>query len=399
MNKNFIKSKKKLIQLHNYLNKWNLPISVIEKDYYLTPSQKAYLLCQIEIYDVLENEECELQLCHRVISPIEMSGEEQRVLLRKLNDLCPDLRKNLKESYRAMIHFKKPLDFYRQYNNIYEYLMAHEEEIESLEKTLFSLRYMPCQVKEMMTQYPIFKRSKEEYFAAKKKNELYLEEINTFRKNHPQYDIMTEQLVKANYNLVLWCIKNENIGYDDLLEEFLAVGLEALSKAILFYDIESDVQFSTYAVTVVGRKMKQYFNKMIRKKHTSLEAIYPMEEEFFNRAEMPLTFEDYEEIDEAEDYFLENAFYLENYEGDSPISLYEKKDLKIYLEKVLEKLQEKDRKLLDYLYGLTGGSPHTVVEASIKYGCSKQNMYQQFNRIKREIKRYQKTILRDYSDV
>lgn len=425
-------SEKGLLALRNDLDRNHLSLAILEKEYDLTENQRSYLLHKIDFYDEEEREpytDEEIEM----ITRIRTNSNDQMILFQKLEALCPNLRAQLRESNQNLEKIRVSV---RRLEKTFNTLGIDYKKEQDISNLVLGLPLKKSD--DVVKKYERYKKISKQYEEIKKTHDEKLKQLQAFREEHYEYDLIVNQLVQANIALVNWVIKRYFYGMKLPMEDLQACALEGLSKAILYYDLECKAKFSTFAVEVIKFKIRERFvtltgswwdtyNKCAHQreienqaslrgisiekiegyfpyrltydeepyeKEISLEEIFEGDEDdWFNRAEMPLTFDDYEEIDYAEDHFLECAFYRENYEGTSPITLYEKEKLNMEMKKVMDSLEIKDRGLLEYLFGLTSGDSHHIAEAARLYGCSKQNICHWLRRIKRKIK---KQDLKDY---
>ncbi len=401
-------SKEELIKIREYLDKWNLPIEVAEKTFYLCPSQKSYLLHQILIDDVIVEEK---PITHFYISKVSLPSDEQLDLLKKLDDLCPLLRKNLRESLRKLRIYRHYLNKSGLRRYLYEKIYEHDICQENLEEFLDQLGYRPYISHQIMKNYDKYLEVRKKYEQIYQKHQKYLEEFNDFRKEHFEYDVIADKLVKANIGLINLCCKD--FPFMSFNEDTFAVALEALAKAILYFDFEQNVKFHTFACTVIKRYLYRYIsntsikgdsdltykyyplcseNKLIMEEIALDEVtVLPEFDPIFDSSLMPMTFEDYEEIDNLEDSFFENIFYPEEYCEDDGFSLVQKEALKNDLQKILSTISEKERQMLSY-----HTEDLTLEEVSKRIGCSKQNIHCRLKRTLCKLLENNEEKLKDY---
>lgn len=199
-----------------------------------------------------------------------------------------------------------------------------------------------------------------------------------------------EELVNGNLKLVLSLLKKYNNRTDNM-DDLFQIGCIGLIKAIDNFDLSHNVRFSTYAVPMILGEVKRYLRdnnsvriarsikdiayKAIRLKDelTTKNGIEPTNEEIAKLLEV-------EEIDVvmALDSLKDPVSMFEPIYNDGGDTIYlsdqleDKKDninswdINIYLRDALEKLKEKERKILvdRYLIG------KTQVEISEEIGIS-----------------------------
>ena len=199
-----------------------------------------------------------------------------------------------------------------------------------------------------------------------------------------------EQLVNGNLKLVLSLLKKYNNRTDNM-DDLFQIGCIGLIKAIDNFDLSHNVRFSTYAVPMILGEVKRYLrdNNSVRIarsiKDTAYKAIKLKDELTTKNGVEPTNAEiakllEVDEIDVvmALDSLKDPVSMFEPIYNDGGDTIYlsdqleDKKDninswdINIYLKDALEKLKEKERKILvdRYLIG------KTQVEISEEIGIS-----------------------------
>ncbi len=228
-----------------------------------------------------------------------------------------------------------------------------------------------------------------------------------------EYQSIRDELVVRNMKLVNWCIRNFFNNIPLPKDEAQLYGVEGLARAINGFDCSLGYQFSTYAVVVIERNIKKYFkelygmtwedftakeliryyrslareydservvdatphelagmdfvnlsSKQISNYDAMLDAVIPnadiyglMESDLVPtcKNEMPISFADYEAIDEYEDMI--SAVGSDNTEEEIDLSFCADK-----IRKVLGTLTADEEKVLILRYGLDDNRERTLEE-------------------------------------
>jgi RNA polymerase sporulation-specific sigma factor len=117
------------------------------------------------------------------------------------------------------------------------------------------------------------------------------------------------------------------------VEDLMQEGMIGLFTAIRSYDIESDVQFSTFATTCIRNKVKTYITSANRKKHIPLNtyiSIYAGEHDEDDAPILDLLIDD---APSPEEKVLKDERMKEMYEEiDRKLSPVEKKVVRLYIQ-------------------------------------------------------------------
>lgn len=185
------------------------------------------------------------------------------------------------------------------------------------------------------------------------------------------------ELITQNIDLIYECI---NIFFHNIampIDDAIMYGIYGLYNAITKYSYYSKVNFKLYAINRIIYKIKTHFyeltgiswkklkkSRMILNNHENSFNDDSYEEQG-NRYNLPMTFDDYEEIDELENQFL-GTFDIENIEDIDYLD--ETKEL---VNKFLSDLPSRDRKILEMYFGLNNHDNMTIEKIADFYNLSK----------------------------
>lgn len=197
----------------------------------------------------------------------------------------------------------------------------------------------------------------------------YLKEHNDLNE---EYKAIREQLVKENMYLVDWCLKNYFSNVEIPHEDAKMYGLEGLVIAINKYDYKKGYPFSSYAIRAIKHNIEKYLSEMalsgsvnyLPSSDSTLVQERPKTTlDYQPRYEMPMTLEDYEEIDSYEDETFPS--FEENY-----VEIVDYHRLKEEVSSVIKELPQNEQDVLNFRFGLKDGVAKTREEIAKILGIS-----------------------------
>lgn len=190
--------------------------------------------------------------------------------------------------------------------------------------------------------------------------------------NDQEYENIREEIIALNINLVKNSIK---FLFKDIplpKEDAMMIGVEALLAAIDFYQGKSQATFYAYAISKIVLKIQHHFKELIgvtyeEYKQGANNLVIPVSVMIIDEPpiitgdlmnpednQMPVSFEDYEEVDALEDEEL-NEYGTEEFN-------YDNKELREILDQVLATLKPVDNRALKLYYGLDGNEQMTCTK-------------------------------------
>lgn len=219
------------------------------------------------------------------------------------------------------------------------------------------------------------------------------------QKDTHNYRIIREKIISCNLRLVLF-IANKfskwNIPLIDLFQE----GCVYLAEAVDSYDLKKDVLFSTYAMSIIYNKYINYvrknshrihisdrrwkdffeFSKMKEKLYSQMgkEPSIELMAKELNRSikwieKLILDFSPVDSLDRqiTENLFLEDSVIKEDIEDDLINHIIAEQERKI-IQSALNVLNEKERFVMTYYYGLNNHDTLNIIEIGNALGLTKQ---------------------------
>ncbi len=176
-----------------------------------------------------------------------------------------------------------------------------------------------------------------------------------------------DKLIEHNLRLVVFLAKKyENTGVD--LEDLVSIGTIGLIKAINTYSMDKNIKLATYASRCIDNEILMYLRKN-------------------KRSNNEISLEDSLSYD-AEG----NELRLEDVVGTDPDivtkNIEEKNDKKIMMEEI-EKLNKRDKEIIELRYGLNKKKEMTQKDVANLLGISQSYI----SRIEKKIIRYLKNLL------
>lgn len=156
------------------------------------------------------------------------------------------------------------------------------------------------------------------------------------------------KLIEHNLRLVVFLAKKyDNTGYD--LEDLVSIGTIGLIKGVKTYKLDKNIKLATYASRCIDNEILMFLRK--NKKKSS-----------------EVSFEDSIKFDgEGNELHLEDVLGTDE---DIIEKELQNKDDKILLSKELSKLDDRDKEIIYYRYGLLGSDELTQKEVADKLSIS-----------------------------
>ena len=171
---------------------------------------------------------------------------------------------------------------------------------------------------------------------------------------------MNEDLVIKNLNLIYKVLKDLKMLY--LQEEYFDIGVIGLVKAAKGYDDSKDITFSTYAYTVIRNEILYNLKKTTSNKRKANYNTISLNQVLASDGEKDFTLEDVIPSD-----------------TDIEEELIKKEELE-QLYAALFKLNDKEFKVITYLYGLLGTTELTQKEIAKRFNISQTSIARYKNR-------------------
>lgn len=176
------------------------------------------------------------------------------------------------------------------------------------------------------------------------------------------------KLIEHNLRLVVFLSKKYDTSIYDL-EDLVSIGTIGLIKAIKTYKLDKKIKLATYASRCIDNEILMFLRK--NKKRNS-----------------EVSFEDSINFDsEGNELHIEDVFGTEE---DIVEKTIEKKDNKVLLEQEIEKLDTRDREIIELRYGLFGKKELTQKELADKL-CISQSY---ISRIEKKVIKKLKNIMK-----
>lgn len=204
-----------------------------------------------------------------------------------------------------------------------------------------------------------------------------------------------EQLIKANLRFVLSVAKKyqqNGIELADLISE----GNLGLCKAIEKFDWESGNKFITYAVYWIRQSIIQYLNEHSRIIRIPVNRINDLQSK-----KKEIIYDEYQEVDLSEEIIVSSLHSFISEEDEllsvieDPSAVIPGKDIdppiKDKLLSILEKLPEREKRIIEMYYGLDG-TELTLEEVGKVVGLSKERVRQLKEKALRKIRFYAKEL-------
>lgn len=176
------------------------------------------------------------------------------------------------------------------------------------------------------------------------------------------------KLIEHNLRLVVFLAKKyDNTMYD--LEDLVSIGTIGLIKGIKTYKLDKNIKLATYASRCIDNEILMFLRK--NKKRMS-----------------EVSFEDSVNLDsEGNELHIEDIFGTEE---DLVEKSIECKDDKVLLQEEVKKLDERDKKIIELRYGLSGKKELTQKELAEKLKISQSYI----SRIEKKVIKKLKSIMK-----
>ena len=190
-----------------------------------------------------------------------------------------------------------------------------------------------------------------------------LEELSSSNNFNSEYQNLREQLVIENLPLIDFCLQTYFSTYDIPKDDAKMYGIEGLVIAINNFDYHKGSNFASYAILSIKHNIQRFLKDMTglsfqedeKKVATSSISIYSNDPRF----EMPMTEEDYEDIDVLEDEI--SIIVDEDFSEIADYHLLQKE-----IAKAIKTLPENERQVLKFRYGLDGNGAKTLTDVAKK---------------------------------
>lgn len=157
-----------------------------------------------------------------------------------------------------------------------------------------------------------------------------------------------EKIITYNLRLVPYIVTNKFQGIDYDKDELISIGIIGLIKAVDTFKIEKKIEFTTYASRCICNEILMVIRKNKKRSLDNLLGDVIVE----NGNGEKLTLEEILPYDEYVD------------------EVYEKKEIKAEIGKILEKLPERDKKIVMLYFGFIGDRTYSQAEISNIFGLS-----------------------------
>lgn len=157
-----------------------------------------------------------------------------------------------------------------------------------------------------------------------------------------------EKIITYNLRLVPYIVTNKFQGIDYDKDELISIGIIGLIKAVDTFKIEKKIEFTTYASRCICNEILMVIRKNKKRSLDNLLGDVIVE----NGNGEKLTLEEILQYDEYVD------------------EVYEKKEIKAEIVKILEKLPERDKKIVMLYFGFIGDRTYSQAEISNIFGLS-----------------------------
>lgn len=157
-----------------------------------------------------------------------------------------------------------------------------------------------------------------------------------------------EKIITYNLRLVPYIVTNKFQGIDYDKDELISIGIIGLIKAVDTFKIEKKIEFTTYASRCICNEILMVIRKNKKRSLDNLLGDVIVE----NGNGEKLTLEEILPYDEYVD------------------EVYEKKEIKAEIVKILEKLPERDKKIVMLYFGFIGDRTYSQAEISNIFGLS-----------------------------
>lgn len=191
-----------------------------------------------------------------------------------------------------------------------------------------------------------------------------------------EYNQIREQLVIDNYDLVDWCLEKYFSDTEIPQDEVRMYALEGLVIAINNFTYQKGFTFASYAIRAIKHNIQNHFKEMMGinwqnylQKASLAEPITSQvieTDDYYltdSKCQMPMTLEDYEEIDNYED--ANSQGFEEDYAAIVDYHLLQKE-----VKKAMISLPEKEQIVLNLIFGLNDNPPLSMEDTARKLNIS-----------------------------
>lgn len=187
------------------------------------------------------------------------------------------------------------------------------------------------------------------------------QKLYSFKKSNleQEYQNVREEIIIRNVALVKDCVRILFKGISLPKEDTLMFGVEGLLDAIDSYKPNLENSFSAYAISQIVLNIKNHFIELVGvtyneyKNRKVVPIILTSYESKVGESKMPITFEEYEEIDILEDINL-SCYGVEEID-------YDKKELRIILNKLFKTLKPEQSRVIQQHFGFNNYEAMTYI--------------------------------------
>lgn len=184
--------------------------------------------------------------------------------------------------------------------------------------------------------------------------------INAYKNGNRKYK---DIIIRSNIKLVIHRVlkKFNNTPYDK--DELISIGIIGLIKSLEGFDMAKNTKYITYACRCIDNEILMFLRKS--KRHLNVESIY---------TENPMC---------DSNLTIEDTLYDKN---ENIEEKYENKESIIEIQKIINKLSEKERKIISMYFGINN-KIHTQKEIFEIFNVSQPTISKMKNKILKKIKR------------
>lgn len=159
-----------------------------------------------------------------------------------------------------------------------------------------------------------------------------------------------EILIKSNIKLIMHSLNKKNLSKNYEYEDLVSVGAIGLYKAIMNFDITSNIKFSTFAIKCIDNSIYDYFKKSTKSITPSIFLDAPVDDSSYNTLKdiMPA------DTNIIFDYELKEEYQI--------------------IDKLVPRLKKNEQYVINHFYGFNGCKMLTQKEIAQKLKVSPQRI-------------------------